>query len=352
MRTRAFAFILLLLAAACDKGETAPAKPAPSAAPAPAASAEPVADTPQGCQASGLKPTLIGTVLGDVFGFAQDGTQLYYTSWNEYGARGDVGVLRKDGKPARTLASLGLQPRGLVLDDTNLYYTEGIHLMSVAKAGGDAKTLVDVFSSQSIALFGSDIYGVPGDYGPYDRVAKVNKKGGAADEIATDKRPANRPSPNGYSRVLVDKAGVYVTDSGGDRVLVFPLPDGKVKTLAAHQKQAFDLAMDKDNLYFTLANERVLMTVPKAGGKAKKVASGLVKEACVAADDKGVITNVAGQKDDAPTTIAKVSTDGSVDPIAVVPGLETVAAIAVDDACVYYAVTIDASKSEIYAHKR
>lgn len=351
MDTRVWACLLLVVAIGCDKREAA-AKPTPSATPAPA-SAAPVADTPKGCEASGSDPVQIGSVLGDVFGFGQDATTLYYTSWNPYGGRGDVGTIRKDGKRGHTLASLALEPQSLALDDQSIYYTSGIRLMKEAKAGGSPDTLVEVFSSRSIALEGGDIYGVPGDYGPYDRLAKVKKTGGDVDEVATGTRPDKSQSPNGYSRVVADSAAVYVTDSGGDRVLAFPLPKGKVKVLASHQKRAWDMVIGGDNLYFDLANDGVLMTVPKSGGKAKKLATGLVKNARLGGDAHGVYAAFAGPKDDDPQKLSEISPeDGSVKPVATIPGLQSVAAIAVDNACVYWVVTVDSTKSVVYARKR
>ncbi len=351
MGTRTLAWVLVLLAVGCDK--SAASKTAPSAEPVATASAAPAVDTPQGCQASGTDPVELGTVLGDVFGFAQDGTTLYYTSWQAYGGRGDVGTIRKDGKRGHTLASLALEPQSLVVDDKNIYYTAGIRLMSEPLAGGSPSTLVEVFSSRSIALAGDEIYGVPGDYGPYDRLAKVKKTGGDVDEVATGTRPDKAASPNGYSRVIADSSAIYVTDSGGDRVLAFPLPKGKHKVLVSHQKRAWDLAMAGDNLYFDLAGDGDLLSVPKTGGKPKKLASGLVKNAHIAADARAVYATFSGPKDDDPQKLSEVSTaDGSVKPIATIPGLQSVAAIAVDPTCVYWVVTVDATKSIVYARKR
>jgi hypothetical protein len=340
-------------ALACNSKSHAAAHPSvASATPSAAASAAPATGAARGCiAAKGTEPMKLGTVLGDVFGFGQDADRLYYTSWQVYSRSGDVGVIRKDGASTRTLASLELQPRGLAVGPKNLYYTSGIHLLSVPKTGGTPRTLVDVFSSQAVALGGSDVYGVPGDYGPYDRLAKVSDQGGDVTEIASDKRPKTSASPTGYSRVLVDGSIAYITDSGNDRVLAFSLPKGKRKVLVSHVKQPWDLAMSGNDLYFSLANTGELMSVPKSGGPAKRVASGLVKNAVIAADARGVVAAFAGPTDDAPEKLSEVSPAGKVTPVATIPANESVSALAVDNECVYWVVTVDATQSVAFAAK-
>lgn len=355
MKTRALTLaagsaLLLCTALGCH-GKKAAAKPAASAKPV--ASAAPAAATPKGCQASGDKAVKIGTVLGDVKGFGQDATRLYYTDWQLYGSRGDFGTVRKDGQGGHTMASLALQPKSLAVGDKNVYFTTGIRLMSIPKKGGDAHKLVEVFSSQSIALHGKDILGVPGDYGPYDRVASIPKKGGDVTEVASGKRPKVKQEPNGYSRILTDDHAAYVTDSGNGRILEFPLPKGKYKVLAKHLKKPWSLAMGQKNLYFDEALDGELMSVPKKGGKAKKLASGLVKSALIAGDDRSVYAAFAGKQDDSPEKFSEVSaSDGTVKQIATIPGLQSVTAVAVDNACVYWVVRQDATTSIVYAHKR
>lgn len=322
-----------------------------SAAPSSVASAAAAPAAPRGCQA-GTRPVRIGTVVGDVFGFGQDATRLYYSSWQVYGRQGDLGAIRKDGKPDHTLASLELQPRGLAVGPKAVYYTSGIHLLRAPKSGGTPHTLVDVFSSKSIALSGSEVYGVPGDYGPYDRLAKVSDRGGDVTEVAKAKRPKTSHGPTGYSRVVVDGSVAYVTDSGNDRVLAFSLPKGKRKVLASHVKRPWDLALGGGTLYFSLARARELVSVPKSGGRAKKLASGLVKNALIAADAHGAYAPFAGATADAPEKLKAVSPAGTVTPIATLPAQQTLSALAVDDTCVYWAVTVDATQSVVYARKR
>jgi hypothetical protein len=327
--------------------------PARSAASAAAASSaeEPAAPRPSGCTAAGDKPLELGTIAGDVFALVGDGTTLYYISWEVYGGRGDIGTIRKDGGGTAKLTSLELEPRGLALDESDAYYTSGIRLMAIPKAGGDAKTVESQFAAEYIALHGADVYGVPGDYGPYDRVAKIAKRGGDIKELASSKRPAKTVAPSGFSRVIADESGVYVTDSSGGRVLRFPLAGGPPKVLG-RQEAPFDLAVGGADLYFTLARKGELMLVPKAGGPVKKVASGLVRSAHLAGDDSAAYAVLAGKADGEAQHLARVAKSGEVTVLAQVPASDSVDSIALDDRCVYWADRVSSAKTVVYARAR
>lgn len=347
--------VALLAPAACRGGDKAPPENTVASAATATASTTPEAPAPPvgRCKATGDKPVELGTITGDVYGFGIDATALYYSSWELYGQRGDVGVMRKDGEPTPKLASLELEPRGLALDDATVYYTQGIRLMSIPKSGGDPKTLAPIFSAQQIAASATDVFGVPGDYGPYDRVAKIPKKGGDIKELSTAKRPTSKMPPNGFSRVLVDEGGVYVTDTGNGRVLQFPPGGGKPKILAGNQEKAFDLAMVGSDLYFDLARKGELLVVPKSGGTPKRLGSGLVESARIAADDRAVYTTLAGKSDSEPNALVRLMPgSGEVAKVADVASNTPVSQIALDGDCVYWVLRESSSKSVVYALRR
>jgi hypothetical protein len=348
----ALTFVMVFGCRGGDKAGGATTAAASAAPPASAASEEPA---PGGgkCKASGDKPVQLGMVTGDVYGFAVDATSLYYSSWELYGQRGDVGVIRKDGEPTPKLTSLDLEPRGLTLDDSAVYYTSGIRLMAIAKGGGDPRTIAPQFSAQQIAASATDVFGVPADYGPYDRVARIPKKGGDTKELSTAKRPANSVPPNGFSRVLVDDGGVYVTDTGNGRVLRFPPDGGKPKILANGQDKAFDLVMVGPDLYFDLARKGELLVVPKSGGTPKKLGAGLTESARIAADDRAVYTTLAGKNDGDPNALVRlVPSSGEVTKVADVASNTPVSQIALDGDCVYWVIRESSSKSLVYALRR
>lgn len=341
-------------ALACHGGDKpAPAERVASAAPELSASAgNDTAPSPGRCKASADKPSTLGTITGDVYGFEADATELYYSSWELYGQRGDVGMVRKDGEGGSKLTSLELEARGLALDEGNVFYTSGIRLMSVPKSGGEPKTIEPQFSAQHIATHASDVYGVPGDYGPYDRVARVPKKGGETKELFTAKRPQVKEPPNGFSRILVDDAGVLVSDTGNGRILRFPLDGGRPKILAARQDKAFDIAIVGSDVYFTLARKGDLL-MSTAGGPPKKIASGLAENARVAADAQGLYTTMAGKKDGDPSAVSRIA-PGTFETktLAEVPSSATVSQIGLDADCVYWVVRESSAKSVVYALHR
>ncbi len=345
--------LLLLLTSGCDSKQSTTAPSATAsviAEPAPPPSALPPA--PSKCKAGKDRPTQIGTIVGDVEAIAVDDAHLYYASWDLYGNRGNLGAIRKDGQGSTRITSLELEPRGLLLDGGDIYYTGGIRLARIAKAGGEPNVFAPEFSAQRIALFGSDIYGVPGDYGPYDRVARVPKKGGDTQEVSSSKRPAKDVKPNGFNAIAVDASGVYVTDSGGGRVLKLPLEKGPPKPLATGQPQAFDLALVSSTLYFTLARKGDLMKVSTSGGPVKKLASGLAQDTRIAADEQAIFATRAG-KESEPQAITRIAPNGSeVTPVAVVPAGDTVAALALDADCVFWTVRSSPGSATVWALAR
>lgn len=350
------ALMATLVASACeDKAKTAggaAGSATGSQSAVAAAPAKPKEAPPGGCRAAGKEPARLGVVHGDVYGFAQNKTHIFYTHWDMYGARGDLGWIRKDGEGARTLTSLSLEPRGLALDGETIYYTAGIRLLKIPVEGGEEKTPAPQFSAQAIAAYAGEVYGVPGDYGPYDRVAKLLKSG-KTEELASVDRPATNASPNGYSALAVDASGIYVTDSGGNRILHFPLNGGKPKTLAKGLSKPYDLELVGDRLYFNLARKGELWSVSTGGGGAKKLATGLALLARIAADSRAVIALVASSGDESPQTLSSVALDGGeVQPIAKVPASEGVSALLVDADCVYWAQRKSASEAVVFAKKR
>jgi hypothetical protein len=321
------------------------ASPSAAATPAPPA-------TPGRCRAKGPSPVKIGTIVGDVFGFSSDATMLYYSSWSLYGRTGELGQVRKDSGGQKGLLVLELEPRGLAVDDETIYFTSGIRLLTLPKKGGVMGSLSPKFSAQTIAVDATRVYGVPGDYGPYDRVAAIPKLGGDTMEIASAKRVPSESALKGYSSIAVDGSGIYVTDTGGKRVLRFALKRGGPTTLTTVKQQPYDVALGQSKAYFSVS-EGDLMTVPKAGGAATKLASGLVEKARIATDDTAVYATFAGTKDDPQAKLSQlVLADGTLTPIAYLPDPQTVDAIKVDRDCVYWVQRFNASQSFVYALPR
>ncbi len=342
---------IALASFACDKKGEATAEPAPAPTASVSAAPEPE-PAPKGCQA-GDKPAVLDKTQGYVYDLATDATHVYYGRWQVYGNRGDLRRARKDGEGGMNLASLSLEPRGVVVDEKNVYFTAGIRLMQIPIEGGEAKVLADSFSSLSLTSHDKYIYGVPADYGPYDRLIRAEKSSGKTYELDVSERPEASEQPRGFSAVAADGDAIYVTDSSGDRVLRFSHERAKPKVLAAKQPKAFDLGLDSENVYFTLALKGDLMKVTKSGGKAERVGFGLVKNAHIAVDDKAVFTTLAGADKDAPSTLIQIPSEGAPKPMATVPNGQYVEVIAADETCVYW-VQRDATSGDtvLYARAR
>jgi hypothetical protein len=294
----------------------------------------------------------LATLPGDVYAFADDEKLVYYGYWQYVTRSGAVGAIRKDGGGSTTIATLDLEPRSLGFDELDLFYTAGIRLMTVPKAGGEPRVIAPQFSAKAIALDAGHVYGVPGDYGPYDRIAKISKKGGGVNEIFDQKRPTVKDGVSGLSSIAVDASGLYVADSGGNRILRFAPQGGSPKVLA-RGKGAFALALDDASVFYTLAAEGDLMKVAKAGGAAARVASGLVRSARIAVDARAVVTTFAGETDDSPATVASVPAGGGDRvPIASVPRSESVDAVELDDRCVYWVQRTGPGTSVVHARAR
>jgi hypothetical protein len=289
--------------------------------------------------------------MGSIYGLTTRATDIVYTSWHVYGSRGAINKVPKGGGPNVTLETMELEPRGLAVDDDGIFFTSGIRLMKLPLSGGSSNMLAPQFSAQVIAIHGGDLYGVPADYGPYDRIVKIAKTGGEEHELADAPRPKSDEGPVGYSSLAVDASGIYVTDSGGNRVLKFPLAGGKPKPLATRQPKALSLVMDADNVYFSLAKDGTLASVSKSGGTPRQLAKGLAPSARLAIAGSDLFTTLAGEG--GPSKLSRIGVDGSkVATLASVPADHSVEAITADDDCVYWAQHDPSGRSTLYAVAR
>jgi hypothetical protein len=349
----AIALTLLIGCKESEKSTAGAATAIAASAVAPLQDRSPVEPAPAGCKASNT-PVELGSSKGSVFGFIGDPTSLYFASWQELGSRGDLGKIRKDGNGMLALTSFQLEPRALAMDDNDLYFTEGIRLSTIPKEGGASKVIEAKFSSQSIALDATHVYGIPGDYGPYDRLVRMEKRGGVNFEMDTATRPEAKTGPVGYSAIAVDTAGIYVTDSGNHRILKFPLERAKPKVLATGQLKAFDMVAIGETLYFTLAEKGHLLAIAKTGGPVRKLATGLVPKSRIAGDDAAIVASFLGDGGDPPTEVSLVPISGGERKILTsVAHTQSVEGVSLDEKCVYYATRAAGSgKLRFYAIAR
>jgi hypothetical protein len=136
---------------------------------------------------------------GTANALASDGTDLYWTDWDQAG--GNTGTIRRipvTGGALTTLATVS-SPLCIALDDANVYWSEvwSGALVELPKAGGTAITLAHAMaglSSSSIALDGHNVYwSAPAP-------VSVSKAGGAVSPV-WDNVPAAY-EPQSYCRSI------------------------------------------------------------------------------------------------------------------------------------------------------
>ena len=230
---------------------------------------------------------------------AVDATSVY---WGNKGCTdgfpGDRSVMKVpvDGGTVTTLAS-NQDPVVLTVDATNVYWTDAFGcstggpgdategsgtVMKMALDGGTPTTLVPwgPFTPQGIAVNATSVYWA--NFQGAEAVLTVHIAGGTPNTLA--------PFPQGwgpigaYNAVAVDAASVYW--ASGSALSSLPLDGGTPITL--WQGQLFDaFAVDAENLYLGTRDGAVMM-IPKSGGTASTLASGLGDIWSMAVDSKNV----------------------------------------------------------------
>jgi len=205
-----------------------------------------------------------------------DGARVYWLE--SYGAR--VGQLEKDGNGAIDLASSSSPgnsaPTGLAVDDANLVWgTVSGNILRCA-IGGCAATPQPVSSSlafRAAVLDSTNVYwleGFKGDQGTIKRAPK-GATNATPQELVGDAGPAF-PAP--LYRIAADLDALYVT-SGDGSVLRVTKADGGVATVGQGLGQAFAIAIDDANVYWTgFDDPGAIYKAPKAGGATTSLASG------------------------------------------------------------------------------
>lgn len=162
-------------------------------------------------------------------------------------------------------ATLDMNPWGIAVDDTNVYFTDafGINgkVSRVPKAGGPLTVLANGLELPGwLAVDATDVYVIT-----YDHLTKVPIAGGVFTNVG--------PGGGSYARVVVDADNVYWTDG---------TPFGAVRRMAkagggithVDDGDTYGLVLHGGTLYWSSFHGDAIMSAPAAGGPVSVFAAG------------------------------------------------------------------------------
>jgi hypothetical protein len=260
------------------------------------------------------------------WGLAVDGTTLYVAG-------------QGDPPPAHPLVAIpmaGGQPNSIAvgsnwtvaIDDTRVYWGDGISILSCAKQNCAGSTIVLAQSGRShgIGVDATSVYWATTSGGT---VMKVDKNGGASSVLASGTYPY---------QLAVDESNVYWTDydysTGNGTVMSVPIAGGSPVQLAITKDgDTMGIAVDKKNVYFTTGDGK-MMQVPKNGGTALTLSTALGNEPWGIATD-GQNVYAVSEPLHGPGAIVRVPVGGGAAKV-LASGQVAPVGIAVDAAYVYW----------------
>ncbi|AUX26362.1 hypothetical protein SOCEGT47_069230 [Sorangium cellulosum] len=277
------------------------------------------------CVDSVCQPVLLGTGPEHAFDVAVDATDAYWTSQGPEGA-GDGAVSRvslRDGGVSTPIAVAQPVPRGLAIDDVNVYWANSGDgtVMRAPKAGGDAVPFASEQSPQDIAVDGTYVYWtnfngqvmkapVDGSGAPIELFAGPQTPDGIGLDGAhvywvnrTDgevrRAPIDGPGtasallhdgPANATDIAVDATHVYWTNFETGEVLKLSKDgsDSAPTVIAGGESSPFGVAVDSAFVYWANNGSGEVRRAPLEGGAAATIATGQSGPRRIALDEAAI----------------------------------------------------------------
>jgi hypothetical protein len=283
-------------------------------------------------------------------GIAVDGTHVYWTNTGNpdvnFTSDGSV-MMAPIGGGAATLLAAGPSPGEIALDGTNVYWTNygtyGLDapngdgaVMTRRIAAGLSVALVAGGTPWAIAVDDTSVY-----YADFRSLAKVPKNGGAATALISEQSyPATIAAP---TQIAVDPTSVYWTDTYNCLVMKAALGGGNPLVLAEGQNDPWGIAVDQTSVYWTNGGtsenshtDGSVSSLPQAGGAPRVLAAGQANPSRIAVDREAIYWSNSGTVgDNASGAVVRLPLPGGT-PTTLFSGPRGPYGIAVDQTSVYW----------------
>ncbi len=213
---------------------------------------------------------------------AADGSDVFFLAPRA----GKLGKVPRGGGLPTIIAELEGTIRGMVIDDTDVYWAEDEGIHSVPKAGGKPKSVVATSLPDFMAVDATNVYWYSMISGVIQRAPK---KGGAAVKVHADDKHT-------LHTFFVDGNDLYVSygAEGAMQIDRLPKTGGAPTTVVDKQDPANGFAIDANNIYWI--TDDTIFKVPRSGGSATKVVEKLEHGRDVAVDSSFVYwTDTSGR---------------------------------------------------------
>jgi hypothetical protein len=241
--------------------------------------------------AGAAPPTRLFGSSVDPRGIVVDLTNVY---WADYYNGAITAVRLKGGSPVQILPAIDdagdtFGPTAIALDANNVYWVDSVSgtVNQMPLGGGTVQILADHrLQPSAIAVDASNVYWV--DYGTLGSNGSVNKVPIGGDAGAVTPLAPNEPQPSG---IAVDGANVYWTDRTNPTGAVksIPIHGGTINPIAQNLGAPMGIAVDSQFVYWTNYDDNTVLKAPIAGGGTSyTLASGQNNPSAIAVDDKNV----------------------------------------------------------------